>query len=113
MRAFADMDAVEVQKEIQALAPYALNVMEELMLDRTTKQEVRAKLAGSILDRAGHGAIRKHQVLTGHLTKEDMDEIKKEAAQYAPIRRNGSAEVEDAEVIEIGTTPKEVEKNGQ
>lgn len=49
-----DDDAVNVGKRIRALAPVALAVSEELLMDNSTSPAVRTSIAQDILDRAGY-----------------------------------------------------------
>lgn len=75
-----DDKAVDVGARIQELAPLALKTLEKVLEDEedTVPLTLKVKTAQDILDRAGHAAIRKIQgnVLHGHFTKDDIEEIK-------------------------------------
>lgn len=78
----AQMDgvAIDVGKRIRELAPLALKTLENILTDEedTIPLSLKFKTATDLLDRAGHSAIRKVQgnVLHGHFTKDDLEEIK-------------------------------------
>lgn len=77
MHAARDLQAIDVAKQIQALAPKAIEAMEVLLESDVASVKLRA--AVDILDRAGHGAVKKEMSLVGHLGKEDIEEIKARA----------------------------------
>ena len=81
MQSARDIDAVDVAKRIQDVAPRALEVMEELLEEGNDAIKLRA--ATDILDRAGHAAVRtiRTQSLAVHLNKEDLEEIKQRARE--------------------------------
>jgi hypothetical protein len=81
MHAAANLDAVDVAKRIQEIAPRALEVMEALMDE--SNDAIKAKIAADLLDRAGHGAVKNINVhsLSAHLSKDDILEIKNRARQ--------------------------------
>ncbi len=79
MNAARDINAVDVGKEIHRLAPKAIARMDALLESQVEAIALRASV--DILDRAGHGAIKKEMSLTGHLTKEDINEIKNRARE--------------------------------
>jgi len=79
MRAARDLDAIDVAKRIQEIAPAALNMLEDLM--EKGADETRRKIAESILDRAGHGAVKNVNVYNSrtHLSKDDIIDIQARA----------------------------------
>lgn len=81
LRAARDLDAVDVAKRIQQIAPSALEVLEELLSEGNDAIKLRA--ATDILDRAGHAAVRtlRTESLSVHLTKDDIEEIKNRAKE--------------------------------
>jgi len=81
LRAARDLDAVDVAKRIQEIAPIALQTLEELLCQGT--EVVKFRTATDLLDRAGHAAIRtlRTESLSVHLTKQDIDEIKNRAKE--------------------------------
>lgn len=81
MQAARDVDAIDVAKRIQEVAPKALDVLEELL--ETGNDTIRLRTATDLLDRAGHAAVKtfRTQSLSVHLDKEDLDEIKQRARE--------------------------------
>lgn len=81
MQAARDIDAVDVSKRIQEVAPRALEVLEELLED--ANDAIRFKTATDLLDRAGHAAVKtlRTQSLSVHLDKDDLEEIKQRARE--------------------------------
>jgi predicted transcriptional regulator len=81
LRAARDLDAVDVAKRIQEIAPIALQTLETLLCEGN--ETTRYKTATDLLDRAGHAAIRtlRTESLSVHLTKDDIDEIKNRAKE--------------------------------
>jgi methionine salvage enolase-phosphatase E1 len=79
MQSARDLDAVDIASEIKALAPAAVKVLEELM--DSDLPNIKLKSAQDILDRAGFAAVKTIQTanIHAHLTKEDIDDIKKRA----------------------------------
>lgn len=89
-------DAIEVTNQIQELAPEALDTLESLMGDeKESPGSLRAKIAIDILDRAGHGAVKKQLNVSHHLSQEDIDDIKMRSKEVG--RDNGI--IVDAEVV--------------
>lgn len=81
MRAARDLDAVDVAKRIQEVAPKALEVLEGLL--ETANDAIKFRTAADILDRAGHAAVKtlRTESLSVHLNKDDLDEIKRRAKE--------------------------------
>ena len=81
MQAARDIDAVDVSKRIQEVAPRALEVLEELLED--ANDAIRFKTATDLLDRAGHAAVKtlRTQSFSVHLDKDDLEEIKQRARE--------------------------------
>lgn len=79
LQAVRDIDAIDVAKEIQELAPRAVRVLGELL--ECELPNVRAKAATDLLDRAGHAAIRtiRTENLHGHFSADEIKEIKDRA----------------------------------
>lgn len=86
MRGARDADAVTISKKIQELAPKAVEVLDKLL--DSQQENIQLKSAVDVLDRAGHGAVKKEMSLVGHLTKEDIDEIKARAKETGLCRTN-------------------------
>lgn len=82
----ADADTVDISKRIQELAPQALDVLEEVMnAKEQASLALRAKVAESLLDRAGHAAVRtiRSEGIHAHLTSNDLDKIRQRALEKA------------------------------
>lgn len=99
MHAYADMEAVDVKKRITELAPQALMIMEEIMHNPNAGFSTRRQVAESLLDRAGHGAVKQVQIDRGVLTTEDLNEIKSRARSMGIL----AEESVEAEVVSIST----------
>lgn len=74
-----DHDAVTISNRIKELAPKAVEVMEGLLDSEVEMIQFRA--AVDILDRAGHGAVKKEISLHGELTEADLIDIKNRARE--------------------------------
>lgn len=81
MQAARDVDAIDVAKRIQEVAPRALEVLEELLEEGN--DAIKLRTATDLLDRAGHAAIKtvRTQSLSVHLNKDDIEEIKQRARE--------------------------------
>jgi predicted transcriptional regulator len=79
MRAIVDLDSVDIAKEIAALAPRAVKVLEEL-LDNSLPN-IQMKAAENILDRAGYAAVQRVKVDASvtHFTAGEIADIKNRA----------------------------------
>lgn len=85
LKAEADINSVEVAKAIREMAPKALETLREIMEDTENSATVRARVADSILSRAGFDPIKK--IATGkletELTIDDLEVIKHNALARA------------------------------
>lgn len=79
MRGARDIDAIDVAKRIQEVAPQALTVLEGLLT--TANDAIKFRTATDILDRAGHAAVKtiRTQNTSIHLNSEDIEDIKQRA----------------------------------
>jgi hypothetical protein len=84
-RGARDVDAIDVAKRIQEVAPEALTVLEGLL--KTANDAIKFRTAADILDRAGHAAVKtlRTENLSVHLNKEDLDEIKQRAREIGLV----------------------------
>jgi hypothetical protein len=81
-------DAIDITNQIQELAPEALDTLENLMNnEEESPGSLRAKIAIDILDRAGHGAVKKQLNVSHQLSEEDIDNIKIRSKELG--RKNG------------------------
>ena len=89
LQARADESTVDISTRIKAMAPAALQVLEDLINgkvdDETVPARVRALHAEKLLDRAGHAAPKEVRNLNlhGHYTAEDIQRIKERATNAA------------------------------
>lgn len=89
MRAEVDNGAIEAAKRIRALAPKAIDVIEETMSDEEVPYAVRLRAAQDALDRAGFGAVKRVDTrsMSVSLSSDDLEELK--ASALARARENG------------------------
>lgn len=82
LSAGADASAMDVNARIQELSHDAITIMENAILDRAGSVPIKLKVdvAKDVLDRAGFGAVRKLQVTDVHLTKDDIEDLKRRRA---------------------------------
>lgn len=79
MQAARDMEAVDVGRKIQNLQAKAIDYLEDVLEDGTAMTGTRVKVAQDLLDRGGHGAVRKQEIVSTHLTSEDIRDIQERA----------------------------------
>ncbi len=81
MRGAADATAVDVMAEIKRLSPVALQRLEEIITTPDVPVKLVADVAMDLLDRAGYGApkVIQGQFTHAHLTKEDIEDLKRRA----------------------------------
>jgi len=76
MSSARDIDAIDISAEIRALAPKAVEVLEELM--DNDLPNIKLKAAQDVLDRAGFAAVKtiKTENVHAHFTADEIMEIK-------------------------------------
>ena len=81
MRGARDSSTVDVLEEIKALAPAALETVENIMRDENSGARTRLSAAIDVLDRAGYAApkVIEGRFLSAHLTVEEIEDIKRRA----------------------------------
>lgn len=101
----ANDDAVSVSKRIKSLAPHALKLLEEIIVEgkvasETIPAKLRAHHAEKVLDRAGHMPPKEIRSLNlhGHYTPDELEALKQRATQSA--QGAGILDVEYKEVNE-------------
>lgn len=104
LRDAADLAAVDVAAEIKALAPLATKRIRGILENDNAEDKLHASVAQDILDRAGHGAIKKVQSenLHAHLTLDEIEEIKARARELAAF--NGITKPkndDDGKVVDV------------
>lgn len=89
LRAARDLESVDVARKIQEIALDAVEVMEKHVKSAT--ESISLKAAQDILDRAGFAPVKKISTenVHAHLTREDIDDIKKRARQYVTEADSG------------------------
>jgi hypothetical protein len=100
MRGARDAATVDIARDIQEFAPKALELLKDVVngdkAGANASISLRAKEANNFLDRAGHSAVKKHDVrgMTALLTIDDIERIKKRALEaQSPIIADAEAEV--------------------
>ena len=101
MRGARDASTVDIARDIQEFAPEALELLKNVVrgdgVGANASVALQAREANNFMDRAGHSAVRKHDVRGIHalLTIEDIEGIKKRALEArGPV-------IPDAEVIDV------------
>ena len=89
--------ALDIGGEIRALAPYALATIEDVMLNPHNDPKVRLNAAQDLMDRAGHGAVKKVAVGHGQLTEDDINDIKARARGSNMISGSNGDDPPDAQ----------------
>lgn len=80
-----DLDALEMSQRIQRFAPRALSYLEDIIAGEVEGVSValRAKYADKHLGRAGHGEVKKSVNVTGTLTKDEIEALKRRSKHSA------------------------------
>lgn len=93
-----DADTLDLAKEIRALAPVALAIMEEFLLDASHDKKERRAIAQDLLDRDGRvPRTSRNEVTQTILRTEDIMEIKRAAKEAS--RRSGQMVAQEAVII--------------
>lgn len=105
MQSARDANSVDISKEIQRIAPQALENLREVINDEEDQVPLHMKVkeSNNLLDRAGYGAKQKseHRHLHAHLEKEDLSEIKQRAKNAgALVEDDDEDNIEDADYKE-------------
>jgi hypothetical protein len=80
-----DEEAVDIGTRIQEFAPVALRLLEDVISGRDPDASIslRAKYASLHLSRAGFGEVKKVASINTHLTRDDIEDIKRRAVDAA------------------------------
>lgn len=81
----ADLNTIDIRKEIDELAPKAIRVLEQLLESDGVAPNVKLTAAKDILDRSGNSAPQQINHLHGHFTSDDLRDIKERACKIANI----------------------------
>jgi hypothetical protein len=96
MRAARDVQAIDIGARIQELAAEAIEVMGELLMSPSTRDNVRKDIAVDLLDRAGHSPVRRLETRQT-ITQSELDEVKKRALEVGRM----SGLVRDADFVTV------------
>lgn len=73
----ADSNALDVQDRVTALSIDAMSVLEDVLQNgEALPKKLQVEVAKDIMDRAGHGAVKKTAAVTATLTAEDLAEMR-------------------------------------
>lgn len=101
MKGARDANSVDISKEIQRIAPQALENLRNVIEDDTDEVPLHMKVkeSNNLLDRAGYGAKQKSETrhLHAHLTSDDLTEIKQRARNAGALVEEDDSDIEDAE----------------
>lgn len=112
LRAERDKEALDITARLKELAPLALDELENMLLHPNTNETNRKNIAQDLLDRSGHGAVKKVADVSEHLTTDDINEIKEIARENGMVSKMNDAE--DAEFEDITTPdPDKVKENDE
>ncbi len=92
----ADLDTIDVIKEFGELAPIAVEVIEEVLVNPAAKHADRLSAAEKILNGAGFARRQQIDINVHHVTDEEIQEAKVMARQRG---RLAGVVIEDAVVI--------------
>jgi predicted transcriptional regulator len=84
----ADAEAIDLFAQYKALAPVALALQTNMMMDETTSNALKNAIADKIQDRAGYMPVNRNLNvnLNGELTKDDVAKIKDRAAELRALQ---------------------------
>ena len=86
-----DADTVELAQRIKDFAPICLDLLEKVIKEDSDETgasiHLRVRTAQDYADRAGLGAVKKHQILTGRITPEQLNEIKQRARDAGIVKQ--------------------------
>ena len=73
----ADNNALDVQDRVTALSSDAMSVLEDVLQNgEGVPKRLQVEVAKDIMDRAGHGAVKKTATITATLGAEDIAEMR-------------------------------------
>jgi len=94
LKAVRDIEAIDISKEIQELAPRAVKVLEELM--NGDLPNLKYKAAADVLDRAGFAAVHtlRTENIHAHFTADEIADIKKRAKEVGLLTNINTIDME-------------------
>jgi hypothetical protein len=111
LRQKADEVVERTQERIALLAPKAARLLEGFMNDSDCPYSVRAKVAESMLDRAGLAPVKKVEShnFNQHVSNQDIVELQRRLAAADIIVHVKAEERQEAEVVETEVGAEEIE----
>ncbi len=102
MRAVRDLGVIDIAKQIAALAPRAVAVLDKMLDDPLPT--IALKAAESILDRAGHAAVQrvKQDITVSHFTSQEIADIKARAKDVGLLLEAEYEDVAQAQIAQAG-----------
>lgn len=99
LRAKRDSETIDLGQRIQGFLPTCLDLLEDVIKGKHKDASInlRTKTAQDYADRGGLGAVKKHQVMSAHLTREDIEALKQRARDARII---SSPNIIEAEVVQ-------------
>lgn len=88
LEAERDANTVDLAKRIREFAPKCVDYLEKIVLgeEAGVTHGLRVGTAKDMLDRGGYVAVRKLQVASTHLTRQDLEDIKERARMGGIVR---------------------------
>jgi hypothetical protein len=75
----ADSQVIDVRKRLADMSVHALDVIENILRDGSAPASTQLKAAEGVLDRNGYSPVQRSENITAHLSKEDLEDIKRRA----------------------------------
>lgn len=75
----ADKAVIDVRKELSKMNLDAVRVIKEILNDQSAARSTQLKAAEGVLDRSGYSPKQQHEHVHAHLTKGDIEELKRRA----------------------------------
>ena len=86
LQAASEVEAINVRRAIEELAPLALAIQTEILTSENSSPALKVKIADSFLDRAGHSPTQKRvNVDIGLYNGEDLSAIKSRAKEIEAV----------------------------
>lgn len=95
-------NVVDIKKRLEGLAPLATDTLEDLLTDPKVPSATRANIAKDILDRGGHGAVHRAEVIGALLSGDDIRSLREsleERVAYGPVMSADACDVDEVTVI--------------
>jgi len=99
----ADLATVDLMKRIREVAVYAQAVEEDILFSADTDPSLKHRVAEKLIDRAIGTPVTKNinmNLNTGTLSFEDIEAIKRRAAELREITKKRYEEAQDVEIVD-------------